>query len=43
MLARQVLYHLNDTPFCSGYFGDMVLLFAQASLDSDPTILHFPP
>jgi hypothetical protein len=26
-------------PFCFGYFGDTVLLFAQASLDLDPLIL----
>jgi hypothetical protein len=29
LLGRQVLCHLNHTfsPFCSGYFGDRVLLF----------------
>jgi hypothetical protein len=29
------------TPFCSGYFGARVSLFAQASLDSDPPVLYF--
>jgi hypothetical protein len=45
VLARQELYHFShaSSPFCSGYFGDGVLLFAQASLDHDPTILCFPP
>jgi hypothetical protein len=35
-LARQMLYHLSPAcmPFCSGYFGDRVSLFAQASLES---------
>jgi hypothetical protein len=45
MPARQVLYCLNHTSnsfFSSGYFGDMVSLFAQASLDRDPPILGFP-
>jgi hypothetical protein len=43
MVARQALYHLNHTssPFCSGYFGARVLLFAQASLDYNPPILCF--
>jgi hypothetical protein len=42
--ARQVLYHLShsSSPFCSGYFGDRVLLFAQTGLDCDPPILGFP-
>jgi hypothetical protein len=26
--------------FCSGYFGNRVLLFSQAGLDHDPPILH---
>jgi hypothetical protein len=41
MLARQAFYPLSHaySPFCSGYFGDRVLLFAQASLDCDPPIL----
>jgi hypothetical protein len=35
---KQVLYCLShaSNPFCSGYFGNSVLLFAQASLDHDP-------
>jgi hypothetical protein len=43
MLANQALYHLSHTssPFCSDYFGDGVLLFAQTSLDYDPHILCF--
>jgi hypothetical protein len=30
----QVFFHKShaSSPFCSGYFGDMVLLFAQAGL-----------
>jgi hypothetical protein len=34
MLARQVLYFLNYTSihFCSGYFGDRVLLFAWTAI-----------
>jgi hypothetical protein len=28
-------------PFCSGYFGDRLSLFAQADLDCDPLILGF--
>jgi hypothetical protein len=42
-LARQMLYHLSPAcmPFCSGYFGDRVSLFAQASLDHSP-MLRFP-
>jgi hypothetical protein len=38
-----VLYRLSHTssPFCSGYFGDGVLLSTQASLDLDPPILYF--
>jgi hypothetical protein len=35
MLARQVIYHML---FCSGYFGDGILLFAQAGLDLDPLL-----
>jgi hypothetical protein len=30
-------------PFCSGYFGDGVRLFAQRGLDPDPPVLHFLP
>jgi hypothetical protein len=43
VLAKQALYHLryNHSPFCSGYFGHRVLLFAQVSLDPDPPILGF--
>jgi hypothetical protein len=39
----RALYHLSHTssPFCSGYLGDGVLLFAQAGLDGDPHILSF--
>jgi hypothetical protein len=35
--ARQMLCHLSDTSslFNPGYFGDKVLLFAQAGLDLD--------
>jgi hypothetical protein len=42
MFDRQVLYHLSHafSPFCSGYFGDRVLLFAWTCVDQDP-ILHF--
>jgi hypothetical protein len=42
-LHGQVLYHLNhaSSPFCSGYFGDRVSLFAQAGLDLDPPVFHF--
>jgi hypothetical protein len=41
-LARQSLYHLSHTysPFCSGYFGKGISLFAQISLDHS---LHIPP
>jgi hypothetical protein len=28
----------TSNPFCSGYFGDEVLLFAWAGLDFDPPI-----
>jgi hypothetical protein len=43
VFARQVLNHLSQdpSPFYSGYFGDRVLLFAQAILDHDPRILSF--
>jgi hypothetical protein len=43
MLARQELNCLShaSSPFCSGYFGDRVLLFVQVSLDCDPPILCF--
>jgi hypothetical protein len=43
MLARQALYCLShaSSPFCSGYFADSVWLFAEASLDHNPPILHF--
>jgi hypothetical protein len=39
-----VLYCLShvSSSFCSGYFEDRVLLFAQAGLDLDPHILSFP-
>jgi hypothetical protein len=45
MLARQAVYRLNHiySPFCSGYFGDRISCFAQASLKHDPHILGFPP
>jgi hypothetical protein len=38
MFARQVPYHLSHivSPFCSGYSGNRVFLFAQACLDHDP-------
>jgi hypothetical protein len=34
-LANQVLHHLiqASSPFCSGYFGEGVWLFAHAGLD----------
>jgi hypothetical protein len=34
VLVRQALYGLShvSSPFCSGYFGDTLLLFAQAGL-----------
>jgi hypothetical protein len=31
------------SPCCSGYFGDRILLFAQAGLDHNPPILLFLP
>jgi hypothetical protein len=31
-----------SSPFYSRYFGDMILLFAWASLDHDPPLLWFP-
>jgi hypothetical protein len=45
MLDKQVVYCLSHIPnsFCSGYFRDRVLLFSQACLDPDPTILSFLP
>jgi hypothetical protein len=38
-----MLYSLSHStnPFCSGYSGDMVLLFAQAGLGCDSPILGF--
>jgi hypothetical protein len=41
--ARQALYFINfiSRPFCSGYFGDMVSLFAQTGLNHNPPILSF--
>jgi hypothetical protein len=41
LLARQALYHLSQAsiPFCSAYFGDMFLCFAQAGLHCGPPIL----
>jgi hypothetical protein len=43
LLARQALYCLSHAfnPFCSGYFGDKISLFAHASLDDHPSILGF--
>jgi hypothetical protein len=43
MLARQELYCLNHTasPFYFGYFGDRVLLCAQAGPVHDSCILYF--
>jgi hypothetical protein len=41
LLVRLVLYpsiHTPSSPFCSGYFGDRVPFFAQASLDCNPPI-----
>jgi hypothetical protein len=37
-LVRQVFSRLNHTssPFCSGYFGGKVFLFARTSLDCEP-------
>jgi hypothetical protein len=44
ILARQALYHLSpiSSPFCSGYFGHMVSLFAQADRDSNPVSCFLP-
>jgi hypothetical protein len=42
--ARQVdalLLKSCSSPFHSGYFGDRVSLFSQASLDHDPPILNY--
>jgi hypothetical protein len=35
LCARQAFYHLSHAfgHLCSGYFGDKISLFAQASLD----------
>jgi hypothetical protein len=30
-----------SSPFCSGYFGDRILLFAQVVLNGDPLVLSF--
>jgi hypothetical protein len=40
---RSALYCLSNTssPFCSGYIRDRVLLFAQAGMDHDPSVLYF--
>jgi hypothetical protein len=43
MLARQVLHHLSLQPFLLWYFGNWVILFAQASLDCNPPISGFLP
>jgi hypothetical protein len=45
VLARLVLYYLSHAPslFHSGYFGNRVSLFAQASLDHDLPFSYFPP
>jgi hypothetical protein len=40
LLSVVVLNH-TSSPFCSGYFGDKVIFFAQGSLDYDPPSLHF--
>jgi hypothetical protein len=39
-LVRQVLYCLShaSSPFHTGYFGDRVLLFAQAGVDLDSPV-----
>jgi hypothetical protein len=42
-LRASCLLGHTSSPFCSGYFGDKVLLFAQATLDCDLPILHFLP
>jgi hypothetical protein len=44
-LTRQVFYWLShsSTSLCSDYFGDRVLLFAQAGLVHSSSILCFPP
>jgi hypothetical protein len=41
VLAKQAFCHVSHAfnPFCSGYIGDRVSLFAQPSLDHDPSIL----
>jgi hypothetical protein len=40
LLARWELFHLSHTssPLCSGYLGDRVLFFAQASLECHPPV-----
>jgi hypothetical protein len=41
-LAPFFFWQYASSSFCSGYFGDRVLVFAQASLDWDSPILCFP-
>jgi hypothetical protein len=44
VFSRQTLYHLSHTFslfFCSGYFGDEVLLFVLAGLEHNLPILSF--
>jgi len=45
-LRASCLLHRCSTPcpspFCSGYFGGRVLLYAQAGLDRNPLYLYFP-
>jgi hypothetical protein len=45
MFSRQAFYHLSHafSLFCSGYLEIGVLLFAQAGMDLDPSILGFLP
>jgi hypothetical protein len=41
LCLQQVLYYLiyASSPFCFGYFGDRISLFAQVGLDCDLPIL----
>jgi hypothetical protein len=43
MLTKHVLYHLNNfaSPFCTGYFGDWVLLYVLDSMDHNPTCISW--
>jgi hypothetical protein len=45
MLLRQAFYHFSHTsgPFCFGYFGDRVSLFAWDHPELQSSYLCFPP